>query len=96
LLGPLLLRYTWFSGLVFWWSWWSLAFLSQLLSCLTNISSFFSFNFYFILEFWDSIFHLSLFARVAFNCVLCFCLVLFLRFSISWVTSSLIFFYFHL
>jgi hypothetical protein len=31
--------------------------LSHLLSCLTKISSF-SFNFYFILELWDSVFHL--------------------------------------
>jgi hypothetical protein len=33
-------------------------FHSQLLSCLTNISSVFFFNFYFIFEFWVSVFHL--------------------------------------
>jgi hypothetical protein len=35
----------------------SCIFLSQILSCLTN-SSCFCFNFYFILEFWDFVFHL--------------------------------------
>jgi hypothetical protein len=36
----------------------SCIFLSQLLSCLTNSSSVFFYNFYFIFEFCDLVFHL--------------------------------------
>jgi hypothetical protein len=55
----------------------SYIFLSQLLSCLTNISSVFFFNFYFIFKFLDSVFHLFYFAGVDFHCVLHFCLIRF-------------------
>jgi hypothetical protein len=52
-------------------------FLSQLLSCLTKMSSVFFFNFYFIFKFRDSVFHLFYSAGVTFHCVFCFCLILF-------------------
>jgi hypothetical protein len=49
----------------------SCIFLSQLLSCLTKISSVFFFNFYLIFELRDSVFHLFQYARVTFHCVFC-------------------------
>jgi hypothetical protein len=48
----------------------SCIFLSQLFSCLTKISSvFFFFNFYFVFELLDYVFHLFYPAGVAFQCV---------------------------
>jgi hypothetical protein len=47
----------------------SCIFLSQLLSCLTKISSIFFFSFYFTFELWHTVFHLFYSAGVAFHCV---------------------------
>jgi hypothetical protein len=78
----------------------SCIFLSQLLSCLTKSSSVFFYNFYFIFEIWESVFHLfsllewptSVFF-VWLNALYFqdFCLSLFLRFSISLFNSYFIF-----
>jgi hypothetical protein len=86
LLAPLLLlQFQWFSR--FDESLSSCIILSQLLSCLTMISSVFFFNFYFIFELWNSVLHLFWSAGVIFHCAFClikgtfyfqdFCFILF-------------------
>jgi hypothetical protein len=70
----------------------SCIYLSQVLSCLTYSSS--VFNFHFIFKIWDSVFHL--FSLLEWPSIVVYISVsfFFLKFSISWVTSSLIFFIF--
>jgi hypothetical protein len=53
---PLLLQCPWFSGLVFWWSQWILAYSFRKSWVVWVITLHFLLNFHFIFKFWDSVF----------------------------------------